>query len=389
MRLLVLPSALFLTLALDACRDARQSATRGSARPAAEFIVAAGDSAYWVASDTSGLRVRGAPLELARVDGQFVEVYVVDDERSFGEADLVGQSVYKRDLRTGDSVRVFTDSIVPDIARRYARAHPDDQPLARGDEPSDEPRLRAAATLEIGAAHGPFVSYSLHTDVERPNVPLWHTSRVGVLDLRTGRPASLSDVAGDAAGSIEQQRDRGLREMADSIRASRDERGRRASAMLSNYRFDAGSFSITTAGGGPAIAYAVPGSGTGDAGHVLPLAPIPFAEPKWWHDVAPSLPVTSTSGSRDVWRHGAYSVVIRYDSSGTGRLVLRDSVSREWAVMPLSEPATRIYWLDRPAFDAATRHALVRAFEEAAAYGTETHIAGAPRVRLQLASMPR
>src|SRR5258708_22849439 len=145
MRLLVLPSALFLTLALDACRDARQSATRGSARPTAEFIVAAGDSAYWVASDTSGLRVRGAPLELARVDGQFVEVYVVDDERSFGEADLVGQSVYKRDLRSGDSVRVFTDSIVPDIARRYARAHPDDQPLARGDEPSDEPRLRPAA----------------------------------------------------------------------------------------------------------------------------------------------------------------------------------------------------------------------------------------------------
>src|SRR5260221_94548 len=251
MRLLVLPSALFLTLALDACRDARQSATRGSARPTAEFIVAAGDSAYWVASDTAGLRVRGAPLELARVDGQFVEVYVVDDERSFGEADLVGQSVYKRDLRSGDSVRVFTDSIVPDIA------------------------------------------------------------------------------------------------------------------------------------------YAGPGSGAGAAGYVLPLPPIPFAEPKWWRDVAPSLPVTSANGARDVWRHGAYSVVIRYDSSGAGRLALRDSVSREWAVMPLSAPATRIYWLDRPAFDAATRHALVRAFEEAAAYGTETHIAGASRVRLQLASMLR
>src|SRR5260221_3243293 len=157
MRLLVLPSAVFLTVARDACRDACKSVTRGSARPTAEFIVAAGDSAYWVASDTAGLRVRGAPLELARIDGQFVEVYVVDDERSFGEADLVGQSVYKRDLRSGDSVRVFTDSIVPDIARRYARAHPDDQPLARGDEPSDEPRLPPAATPEIGAAHGPCV----------------------------------------------------------------------------------------------------------------------------------------------------------------------------------------------------------------------------------------
>src|SRR5258708_1048568 len=145
MRLLVLPSALFLTLALDACRDARQSATRGSARPTAEFIVAAGDSAYWVASDTAGLRVRGAPLELARVDGQFVEVYVVDDERSFGEADLVGQSVYKRDLRSGASVRVFTDSIVPDIAPQYARAHPDAQPPPRCNQPSDNTRLRGPA----------------------------------------------------------------------------------------------------------------------------------------------------------------------------------------------------------------------------------------------------
>src|SRR5258708_12816043 len=98
----------------------------------------------------------------------------------------------------------------------------------------------------------------------------WHASGVGVLDLRAGGPASLSDVAGDAAGSIEQQRDRGLREMADSIRASRDERGRRASAMLSNYRFDAGSFSITTPGRRPPLPYPLPRSVTRHPAHPLP-----------------------------------------------------------------------------------------------------------------------
>ncbi|MEP6732250.1 MAG: hypothetical protein ABJE10_16510 [bacterium] len=371
------------------CRDVSRSSTRQPPAPAAEFVLAAGDSAFWVTSDSAGIRTRGAPIELAQYGGRFFELYVVDDDHSFQGADLVGQSVYRRDLRSGDSVIVFTDSLVPQLAREYASTHPDDHPLETDDEPDDDPELRATATLDLGVAHGPFVSYSLHTDVERAREPLWHSSRRGVLDLRTGRPATLSDVVGPQTPEVERSRDLAFRSAIDSVRTGSDERGIHASSFLSHYRLDARSFAITTVDGSPAIAYALPGSGHGDAGHLLPLAPIRIGEPIWWRDVATSLPTTFGEGTREVWRHAGYAVVVRYDSTGDASLSLRDSTSREWKVGHVSSPATRIYWLDRPALDGATRHALSRAFSEAAGYGAEHRVAMLGTRRFTLASLRR
>ena len=278
----------------------------------------------------------------------------------------MGQSVYRRDLRTGDSVIVFTDSLVPRLAEEYAIAHPDDRPLDADEEPDEDPELRATATLDLGAAHGPFVSYSLHTDVERAREPLWHTSRRGVLDLRTGRAATLAAVIGAQAADVE--------------------KSARAAAGSPRDRFDAGSFAITTVDGAPAVAYALPGAGHGDAGHLLPLAPIRITEPIWWRDVAASLPTTFADGAREVWRHDGYAVVVRYDSTGDASLSLRDSTSREWKVGHVSGPATRIYWLDRPVLDGETRHALSRAFSEAAGYGSERRVAAIGKLRFFLTS---
>src|SRR4051812_8763613 len=43
-------------------------ADRATARaPTAEFIVAAGDSTYWVRSEPSGIKLRGSPMVLARL----------------------------------------------------------------------------------------------------------------------------------------------------------------------------------------------------------------------------------------------------------------------------------------------------------------------------------
>jgi hypothetical protein len=294
-------------------------------------------------------------LELARYGGRFFELYVVDDDHSFQGADLIGQTVYRRDLRTGDSVIVFTDSLVQKIAGEYAREHPDEQPLDPGEQPDEDPELRATATLDLGTAHGPFVSYSLHTDVEREREPLWHSSRRGVLDLRTGRAATLADVAGPQAAEVE--------------------KSARAMGAPAHHPFDPRSFAITTVDGSPAIAYALPGSGEGDDGHLVPLTPVRISEPIWWRDVATSLPTTFAEGSREVWRHNGYAVVVRYDSTGDATLALRDSTSREWKVGRVSGPATRIYWLDRPALDGATRHALARAFSEAAGYGADSRVA--------------
>jgi hypothetical protein len=337
--------------------------------PTAEFVLSAGDSSFWVSSAAGKIRVRGAPLELAIADGRFYELYVADDDRSYEDAVLVGQKVYRRDLATGDSVLLYQDTVITHLARAYARLHPDDEPLRPNDEPNAEPLWTATSTLALDDVAGPFVSYSLHTDVERDDAPLWHTSRRGVLDIRTGRPATLAAVTGKAQADVERARNRVLRLTLDSVRASRDERGTRAAAMLSYYRLDPASFSITTLDGAPAVAYAVPGAGGGDAGHLLALAPIPIGEPAWWSEAASTLPVSSADGGRDVWRHGSYEVVVRYDATnGAAQLALRDSTSREWSLGRVPAPARRILWLDRPPLDSLWRRALDRAFDESSLY---------------------
>jgi hypothetical protein len=213
--------------------------------------------------------------------------------------------------------------------------------------------------------------------VERENAPLWHTSRRGVLDIRSGRPATLATVAGAHRRDVERARARVLRTTLDSVRSARDERAERATAMLPYYRLDPGSFTLTTTDGAPAIAYALPGAGLGDAGHLLALAPIPIGEPAWWSDAASALPVSSADGLREVWRHGSYEVVVRYDSmSDVGHLALRDSTSREWALARVPAPASRVIWLDHPPLDPATRRSLDRAFDESSLYDDAVRTAG-------------
>src|SRR5438552_18521272 len=99
-------------------------AERVARAPHAEFIVAAGDSTYWVRSEGSGIRLRGSPMVLARLDSRFLELYVVDDDHSFENALFVGQRLYQRDLVSGDSTEIFRDTLVPSLAAKYERAHP-------------------------------------------------------------------------------------------------------------------------------------------------------------------------------------------------------------------------------------------------------------------------
>ncbi len=359
---------LALVAATLACGDAGRSRPPSAPPPAAEFILAAGDSAYWVTTGASGVHVRGAPIELAQLGQRFLEVYVVDDDHSFEGADLVGQSVYRRDLRSGDSTLVYTDSLVPALARQYAREHPDERRLRPDEDGADDPELRASATLEFSATHGAFVSFTLHTDVERAGAAFWHTSRNGVLDLRTGKLATLGDIAGRDAQSVERRRDDIVKMVMDSVRS-------RATSLVTHYQFDPSSFTITTVQGTPAITYAFSTSGTGSADQALPLPPLTFAGPAWWTDVVPNLPRSSADGAVDAFVRGPLSVLARYDSAGNGHVVLRDNTAHEWPLGVISESASRIYWLDHEQVDAQTRNALARAFDDAAQYGTDTHVA--------------
>jgi len=68
------------------------------------------------------------------------------------------------------------------------------------------------------------------------------------------------------------------------------------------------------------------------------------------------------------WTRRGYTLLARGDSSqGTVSLTLRDGASRSWPLFS-TPPHPRIYWLDVPPVDDATRRALARAFNDAAAY---------------------
>jgi hypothetical protein len=366
------PSRLCLLVALFAAAlvGCGGQDTDASRPPEADFLLAAGDSSYWVTSAGGSVRVRGAPLELARVEGRFYEVYVADDDRSYQDAVLVGQRIYRRDLITGDSLLVYEDTVVPRLAALYARTHPEDVPLQPSDEASEDPLWQATTTIDLVELHGPFLSYTLHADVEREDAAPWHTTRRGVIDLSTGRPASLARVAGGDLARIAHRRALAVSSIVDSVRAggSRIDRARTAS-LLRAYHLDPGGFTITTVDGQPAVAYALSGRGEGDEGHLLELPPIPIGEPAWWTETLSSLPVASADGARHVWRQRGYEVVARQDSSArVARLLLRDSTSREWPVGTVPVPASRIYWLDHPPSDSVARRALARAFDESALY---------------------
>jgi hypothetical protein len=365
----ILPLAAALAFgAVAGCHDSARP-TAGSP-PAADFVLAAGDSSYWVTSDHGTVRMRGAPLELARVDGRFYELYVEDDDRSFEDAVLVGQRVYRRDLVSGDSLLVYQDTIVPRLARLYAHLHPDDSRVQPDDDTNDDPLWRATATVDLTDLHGPFLSYTLHVDVERDDASPWHASRRGVIDLTTGHRASLARVAAGDVTPIRKRRTLAVAATLDSVRSGGDRIDRaRTAALLSSYRLEPDGFALTLVDGEPAVSYALAGTGSGEAGHLLELPPIRIGEPGWWADVAPTLPVGSADGRRDVWRHGRYDVVVRYDSSeDVARLLLRDSTSREWLVGRVPAPALRIFWLDQPRADSTARRALARAFDESALY---------------------
>ena len=91
-----------------------------------------------------------------------------------------------------------------------------------------------------------------------------------------------------------------------------------------------------------------------------------------------------------MWRHGAYEVVVRYDSlDGSGQLAIRDSTSREWSLGRIPVPATRILWLDRPPLDSLRRRALERAFQESSLYDETVRTAALHSRAARRAPAPR
>lgn len=376
-----------LALVVSACRgDAgpraperrRQADERPSSEPAprAELLLEAGDSTYWVHSGPEGVRLRGSPILLARLGGRFQELYVVDDDHSFYDAVFVGQQLWRRDLVSGDSVALVGDTLVHQVARRWAHRHPDAEPLDPEDDESDDPASSATGDIEVLDVLGPWATIQRTIDIDVEGEAHYHTLRWEVLDLRTGRSATLGTIVGDAAARTAVAAARAsYAVMLDSVRRARDERGRRAASAIASFPFDTTSFGLSAEDGAPVVTFLVPGHGEKGGGYVLRLPPVPVPPPAWWGDVAGALP----RASGDTLRRrqlGALTVEASGDADDPAlRLVLRDSAGRQWVAGRVQPPLRWALRLDDAAPDSVSRQALARAFDESALYSDEARTA--------------
>ncbi len=349
--------------------------------PSAEFIVVAGDSTFWVRSSPEGVRIRRSSVFLASFGGRFHEIYVADDDRSFFDAVLVGQRIFRRDLISGDSVVVYDDALIREIAKAYAADHPGDRLLMPDEEASEDPHDVATTETDIVNLVGPFLTFEQHLDLDMADGRDAHTTKRGVVDLRSGRQASLASIVGEQHVVEVIRRGRSIFEATlDSVRSATDERARRAAIVIAGFEFDTNSYALTALDSGPAIAFLVPGRGRSAGGLSLELPPVSVQGQSWWTDARRVLPAPNAQNGDDEWHGNSYDVIARYDSIGeSALLLLRDRSGHEWTVTRLPAPARRFHALDTPPVDSTAIRALARAFDDAVLYSDQARTAVIPR----------
>jgi len=360
-----------------ACAIAAACGSPHGGPPTADFLLFTADSTFWVHSGPQGVHSRGSPIELARYDGKFYEVYVADDDRSYTDAEIVGQQVWRRDIVSDDSSLVFRDTTIDGIERWYARTHPDDHPLDPNDDSDDDnPSVSATSELDLLDQFGPYVSYEYRADLTMDAGDEWHIARRGVLDLRSARDASVRDLFGDSTGhALIAEGRRRFNQALDSVLVSHDSRAREAANAIGDFAFDSGSYSLTQRAGQPEVQFVSPGRGTRGGGLTLALPPIAAAAPPGW-SIKESGLADSSDSSTERWRSGRLQVVARSVADGDSEQVeLIDSARHVWSVGEVEGPVQRLYWLNTPATDTTTLRALARAFDEAALYSDEARTA--------------
>lgn len=371
---------LLLLLAVAACERVEPPPPA----PPADFLLAAGDSVFWIRSEPDGIRVRGAPMSLAMVGGRLAELYVAEEDLSFYDAVYVGQRLFKRDLINGDSLQLYADTLMRLLARSYAAANPDEQPLALNEQGSENPRTIGSAEILVLDVLGPWVSFEYRTDVDVVGRPSSHGLRRGVLDLRTGVQVSLDALVGrSAARALVAEGQRQWREMRDSVLAASEamadaERVRDEFARLG---FDARSFGLAVQDRRPLVRFTVVQSGALHPAPPMTLFPIPLdSAPPWWAAQEPEYAEPGEQAEL-LWRRPEFEIVGRPDSAAGPRvsLAMRDAGGQEWRLGFVPAPVRRVMWLEDSAVAPGTREALTRAFDEAALYGDPSRVARGAR----------
>ncbi len=351
---------------------------RGNAGPKlpADFLLTTADSTYWVSSGPNGLRVRSAPILIARVEGRLRELYSTDVDRSYFDAVFVGQRVFSRDLVRGDSVELMADTAVAALEQRFRREHPAERLLDKDEEAAEDPSISASASIDILDVHGPYLSFEYHTDIDvKRNGPAVdrHTGRRGVLDMRTSSAVTLSQLFG--APSAERLLKGAAEEWGVASRAlaaQGDSAGRAAVDAVRGFAIEPASFSLDARDGKPLVVIAVPGTRSGSATEPVALTPQSVETPSWWREVAPLLPAGSDSVRR--WSRSPVQVTARSTDAQHARLVIRDGNARDWDMGIITAPAQHLLWLDS-SISTEDRRALERAFDESATSSGTTQVA--------------
>lgn len=340
-----------------------------NAPPTAEFLIAAGDSTYWVRSGAEGIRVRSAPILLTGVERQFYEVFIAEDGLDYGDASFGIARLWSRNLQAGDSVPLFHDSTVMQQAALWKRDHPREQPIDPDDEEmSNDPHTIVAEEIEITDVHGPWLSFTHLLDVDTESGALHkHAGKQSVVDVRSGQRASLVSLFGATESARLAVAGRAsLKYLVDSIRSAGDDRAEVARETLDSFRFDSSSFAITDIARAPAVAFMVPGNGVDGEALALHLPALSVAAPGWWPGVAATLPTWKADSSDVRWEHATYRVLASPSAGGERlSLVLTSTGLRErrWPIADVASPAYQLIPLDAPAVDSTVRAALARAFD--------------------------
>jgi hypothetical protein len=340
---------------------------RPTAAPALphDILLTTADSSYWISSGPAGLRIRGAPILISRVEGRLTQLYSTDVDRSYFDAMFVGQRIYRRDLVRGDSTELFADTVVAALERDFRRRNPAERMLDPDEDSSDDPTISASATIDILDVHGPFLSYEYRTDVDVKRVPRpvdRHSARRGVLDLRRGTPATLVLLFGATAADGVLAAATAEWSAASTALATRgDSAGRAATDEMRGFALDATSFSVDARDRSPVAVMAVPGFRRGSGADPVTLSPHPVDTPPWWRDVAPHLPTGSDSVRR--WTNGRTQVVARTLDESHALLSITDLTGRDWEVGTVTAPVQHLVWIDST-FTADDRRALAKAFDE-------------------------
>ncbi|MEO7359634.1 MAG: hypothetical protein ABI120_04850 [Gemmatimonadaceae bacterium] len=359
----------FVLMALGACE---RPAVFSRRPPTAEFLLAAGDSTYWIRSSTEGLRVRSAPILLTYTDGHFYEVFISDDVHDFEQASFASARVFQRDIMRADSVLIFEDGTVSQEARAWMQRHPDAEPLDPDDDTADEaPPTFVSDDIEIIDVHGPWLTFghTLDVDVAGRHSHL-HQRKHGVIDVRNGARTSLQALFGaDEAARLQNRGREAFVELADSVRRSTDERGAAARRTLRSFVFDSMSFGLTEIARTPAIAFLVPGTGEQGEALSLYLPPETAAVPPWWSTVAATLAQWNNDSTELSWTRAPYRVLARPSADGEAIAIElvdkpRSGAPRHWPIATVPAPAYQLIALDETPLDSVTRNALSRAFDQ-------------------------